>query len=147
MADHQHTEAGTSDQTPSIPKAASTIGELFATLSVHITSLVRGEIELTKTKLTAYIQRMGTGAGLLIGAALFGLYLLGWIFHSIELAIAIALPQWAASLIVAGILLLIVIILGLLGAKEVKRAQDTTPNPKAGIDASVDAIKKGMRHE
>ncbi len=55
-------------------RSTPSIGELFANLSTQITSLVRGEIELTKAKATAYVTKMGMGAGLLVGAALFALY-------------------------------------------------------------------------
>lgn len=128
-------------------KGAPTIGELFGALSTQVTSLVRGEIELTKSKASAYASRMGVGVGLLVGAAVFGLYLLGWVFHTVEVALALVLPAWAASLIVVGILLLIVLVLALLGKRALDRAKQTVPAPKEGINASVGAFKKGLRHE
>lgn len=128
-------------------KKPTSIGELFATLSTQITSLVQGEIELTKAKASAYASRMGMGIGFLGAAGLLGLYLLGWIFHTIELALALVLPAWAASLIVVAILLIIMLVLALLGKKALDKARQTTPDPKAGIEASVNALKKGLRHE
>ncbi|WP_254872968.1 phage holin family protein [Schaalia sp. Marseille-Q2122] len=139
-------DLGTPAAAPSLKKPAS-IGELFATLSTQITSLIRGEIELTKAKATAYASRMGMGIGLLGAAGLLGLYLLGWIFHTIELALALVLPAWAASLIVVAILLLIILVLALLGKNAVDKARLTTPDPKSGLEASVEALKKGLRHE
>lgn len=128
-------------------RSTPSIGELFANLSTQITSLVRGEIELTKAKATAYVTKMGMGIGLFVGAALFALYLLGWIFHTIELALAVALPAWAASLIVAGILLVIVLVLALLGKAALGKAKDSTPDPKSGVNASIDAVKKGLNND
>lgn len=128
-------------------RSASSIGELFANLSSQITSLVRGEIELTKAKVTAYFTKMGMGVGLLVGAALFALYLLGWLFHTIEVALAVVLPAWAASLIVTGILLVIVLVLALLGKAALDKAKNSTPDPKSGVNASIDAVKKGLNND
>ena len=139
-------DIGVPAASPSVKKPAS-IGELFATLSTQITSLIRGEIELTKVKASAYVSRMGMGIGLLAGAGLLCLYLLGWVFHTIELALAIVLPTWAASLIVVAILLVIIAVLAFLGKNSLDKARQTTPDPKAGLDASVEALKKGLRHE
>lgn len=131
---------------PSLKKPAS-IGELFATLSTQITSLIQGEIELTKAKASAYASRMGMGIGLLGAAGVLGLYLLGWFFHTIELLLALVVPAWAASLIVVVILLVIILVLALLGKKALDKARLTTPDPKSGLEASVQALKKGLRHE
>lgn len=128
-------------------KKPASIGELFGVLSTQITSLIRGEIELTKAKASAYASRMGMGIGLLAGAGLLSLYLLGWIFHTIELALALVVPAWAASFIVVALLLIIIAVLALLGKKAVDKARLTTPDPKAGLEASVEALKKGLRHE
>lgn len=129
------------------PKKPASIGELFATLSTQITSLVQGEIELTKAKASAYASRMGMGIGLLGAAGVLGLYLLGWFFHTIELLLALVVPAWAASLIVVVILLVIILVLALLGKKSLDKARLTTPDPKAGLQSSVKALKKGLRHE
>lgn len=125
-------------------KSGPTIGELFATLSAQLTTLVRGEIELTKTKATAFLGKIGMGGGLLAGAAVFALFMLGWFFHTIELGIAQALPRWAASLIVVGILLIIVLILALVGVSALKKAKEDTPAPQEGLKDDVDALKKGL---
>lgn len=125
-------------------KRPASMGELFATLSSQVTTLVNGEIELNKVKARNFIKKAGAGGALLAAAALFALYLLGWVFHSIELAIAVALPAWAASLITAGILLLIVVILAAVGAALLNKSKTSVPDPKAGISESIDALKKGL---
>lgn len=138
--------ATASPAAPALKKPAS-IGELFATLSTQITSLIQGEIELTKAKASAYATRMGMGIGLLGAAGLLGMYLLGWVFHSIELVLALLVPAWAASLIVVALLLVIILVLALLGKKALDKARLTTPDPKSGLEASLEALKKGLRHE
>ncbi|MDO5061271.1 MAG: phage holin family protein [Actinomycetaceae bacterium] len=125
-------------------RGATSIGQLFAEMSEQISTLVRGEIELTKVKAVSMVKKLGIGAVLLAGAGLFGLYLLGWIFHSIELALALALPAWAAALITTGILLVIVLVLAGLGLSLLKKGQADKPNPKENINLNIAAIKKGL---
>jgi len=121
-----------------------TIGELFATLSEQVSALVRGEIELTKIQASAFFKKVGTGAVLLVVAVVMALYMVGWLFHTIEVAIAVALPAWAASLIVWGVLLIIVVVLALVGIKKIQKGQQDTPKPQEGLKEDVDAIKKGL---
>lgn len=122
----------------------TTIGELFGELSNQISTLIRGEIELTKVKATTLAKKAGIGGGILVGAAIFALYLLGWIFHSIEEAFDLVMPPWAAALTVTGILLLIVIILAAVGAVLLKRGLQEKPDPKTNMKLNIDAVKRGM---
>lgn len=122
----------------------TSIGELFGELSNQISALIRGEIELTKVKAIAVAKKSGTGAGILAAAGVFALYLLGWIFHTIEEGIATALPQWAAALIVCGILLVIVAILALVGMSLLKKGMRDKPAPQVNMKLNVAAVKKGM---
>lgn len=150
MSDVSQTSSLANDMGSSVKtssNAAPSIGQLFASLSTQMSSLVRGEIELTKMKAASFASRMGLAIGLLVGAAVFALYLLGWTFHAVEVALKGVVPPWAAALIVVGILLLIVVVLALLGVRELKRAQRDTPAPKEGLAASMAAFKKGLRHE
>ncbi len=121
-----------------------TIGQLFATLSEQISALVQGEIELTKTKAATFLKRIGVGGALLAGAGILALYLLGWVFHTIEVALAVALPAWAASLIVLGLLLVVVAVLALIGVKQIQKGQASTPKPQDGLKQDVEALKKGL---
>ncbi len=131
---------------PGVPPSDTrpTIGELVATLSEQLSALIRGEIELTKSKATAFLKKIGTGAALLVVAVIVGLYMVGWLFHTIEVALAVALPAWAASLIVWALLLIIVVVLALVGVKQIQNGQHDTPKPQEGLKEDVDAIKKGL---
>ncbi|MDT3766491.1 phage holin family protein [Gleimia hominis] len=122
----------------------TSIGELFGELSNQITSLIRGEIELTKLKATSTVKKAGLGAGLLAGGAVFGLFMLGWIFRTIEKAIALALPEWAAALIVVGILLVITLILVLVGIQALKKGMAEKPDPSTNLKLDVAAAKMGL---
>lgn len=125
-------------------EARPSIGTLFASVTGQLSAIIRGEIELNKAKLRAFASKSGKGIALLLVAAVFALYLLGWIFHTIEIALALVVPAWAASLIVVGILLLIVLILALVGSRSLKSAQAHRPDPAASVAATKEAIEKGL---
>ena len=125
-------------------EARPSIGALFASVTSQLSSIIRGEIELNKAKLRAFASKSGKGIGLLAVAAVFALYLLGWVFHTIEVALELVVPAWAASLIVVGILLVIVLILALVGASSLKSAQAHRPDPAASVAATKEAIEKGL---
>ena len=125
-------------------EARPSIGALFASVTGQLSAIIRGEIELNKAKLRAFASKGGKGIALLLVAAVFALYLLGWIFHTIEIALMLVVPAWAASLIVVAILLLIVLILALVGSRSLKSAQAHRPDPAASVAATKEAIEKGL---
>lgn len=129
---------------PGDPQRPPTIGELFAQLSTQVSSLVQGEIELTKARASTFFKRIGAGAALVALAGALSLYLFGWVFHTIEVALRHAVPDWAAALIVVGLLLLVVAVLALVGIKLIQKSQQSTPAPQEGIKQDVDAFRKGL---
>ncbi|HZT15670.1 MAG TPA: phage holin family protein [Gaiellaceae bacterium] len=77
-------------------------GELVRTLSDQVSTLVRQEVALAKAELAEKGRKAGLGAGMLAGAALAGLLMLGALTASLIIALALALPAWAAAVIVTG---------------------------------------------
>ena len=126
------------------PEARPSIGTLIASVTSQLSGNVRDEIELNKTKALAFAAKSAKGAVLLATAAVFALFLLGWTLHTIEVALTLVVPAWAASLIVVGLLLLIVIVLALVGATALRSAQKHRPDPAASVAATKQAIEKGM---
>ena len=58
------------------PGDERSLGKLVAEISGTAERLVRAEIELFKAELAGRAQKIGVGAGLLVGAGLFALYFL-----------------------------------------------------------------------
>ena len=119
------------------PEARPSIGSLVALVTSQLSGIVRDEIELNKTKARAFAAKSGKGAGLLVTAAVFALFLLGWTLHTIEVLLALVLPAWAASLIV-------VVLLALAGKNALQSAQKHRPDPAASVAATKEAIQKGL---
>jgi uncharacterized membrane protein YqjE len=121
------------------------IGELIGDLSDQLSRLVRTEIELAKAEITARLQKLGTGAGLLIGAAVVAFYLLGAVIATAIIALSVPFEPWLAGLIVTVFLLLVVALLAWLGIREVKRGAPPTPiKAIEGVQQDIEAVKEAI---
>lgn len=107
-----------------------------------MSTLVRDEIQLAQAQLTEKGKSLGTGGGLLAGAGVFALFGLGWLLHTAYLALALALPGWAAALIVAVFVFIVAAILGLVGRNMLKNAPAV--QPKENIQRDIAALKEGV---
>jgi uncharacterized membrane protein YqjE len=76
------------------------VGELVKDLSGQVSTLVKQEVDLAKAEMAEKGKKAGLGAGLLAGAAIGGLLMLGSMTALLILAIATAIPAWAAALVV-----------------------------------------------
>lgn len=85
-------------------------------------TLIKQQIELAKSELNHSAKQAAASSGMLIGAGV--LAFLGFVFALVAGAyglVAAGLPEWAGFLIVAGVLLLVGAILGLLGKKRTRQ--------------------------
>ena len=93
-----------------------TLGQLVADASTDLKTIVKDEIALAKVEIKADVAKGGKGAGLLAGAGLFALYLLGFLLLTLAWGLhAAGLQLWIGLLITSGVLLVITLILALLG--------------------------------
>ena len=114
-----------------------TIGQLVADATHDLEGIVRGEIALAKAEVTSGAKVVGKGAGLLAGAAFLALMGLVFLLHSAAWGIAEWLPVWAGYLIVAGVVLILAVVLGLLGKRALEKAR---PAPERAIDQAQQTI-------
>ena len=93
------------------------LGELVGQASKEISTLVRKEVELAKSELSAEIGKAGKGAGMFGGAGITALYALTFL----SLAAMFGLGAWMdlgwAALIVGGAWLLVAGVLAMTGKK------------------------------
>ena len=100
------------------------VGELVRRASEHVSTLVRGEIELAKTELSGSVKRAGVGGGLLAAAAVVLLFSVPFLFVVLaEVLVEVGLPRWLAYLIVWVLFLLIAAVLALLGRRSLKKVR------------------------
>lgn len=137
--------AGPDQQIPNATTASKpSVGQLVAKVTAQFSSLIRDEIKYATMQLKAKVVKSAVGAALFAVAGVLALYALGILLLAAGFAIALALPAWAAFLIVGGVLLLICIILALVGINRFKAAEEHEFDPKAGIEQDIDAVKKGL---
>jgi uncharacterized membrane protein YqjE len=119
--------------------ASKSTGDLLKDLSSQVTHLVHDEVALAKAEMTEKAAKLGAGAGMLGGAAVFGIFALAALIAAAIAALSGVLSIWAAALIVAGCLTLVAGVLALSGKSEVK--QGSPPVPKAAITSTKEDVK------
>ena len=120
------------------------LGAATRAVSERVSSIVRLEIELALAELKRKAATLGVGIGLLVGAALFAIFMLWFAFATIAAALATTVSTWLALLIVTGILLVIAAVLGFIGVSAVSKA--TPPVPEQAIEEAkltTEALKNG----
>lgn len=116
-----HTDARTDQST----------AELVSRLSEQVTTLVRDELALARIEMTEKGKRAGKGAGLLGGAGVIALYGVGALLLTAGAALSLAMPVWAAALIVTVALFCGAGIAAIVGRREIRQA--VPPTPEAAI--------------
>ena len=114
------------------------LGDLISEVPGQITSLLKAEIANLKAEVTGKVKGIGIGAVLLIVAVVFALYMVGWLFAAGFHAWQLLFPEWAAALLTAASLLVIILILAIPGALLVMK------NVKFGEMRSVGSIKEDV---
>jgi uncharacterized membrane protein YqjE len=114
------------------------IGELVKDLSAQTSTLVRQEIDLAKAELQQQGKQAGKGAGMLVGAAVFGLLALGALTAALIALLDKAMATWVAAAIVMVLWLIVAAVLAKAGQKALKRA--TPPAPQ-----TVETVKEDVQ--
>ncbi len=112
------------------------VGELLRELSAETSTLVRQEVQLAKVELAEKGKQAGKGAGLLGGAAVMGLALLGAFTAFLIAVIALAVPVWLSALIVTVLYGVIAGVLALAGKKALQQAGPAKP------EQTIDTLKE-----
>ncbi|GGB26562.1 hypothetical protein GCM10011492_16000 [Flexivirga endophytica] len=119
-----------------------TLGQLVADASTDLKSIIKDEIALAKVEVKADVAKGGKGAGLLAGAGLFALYMLGFLLLALAWGLhAAGLSVWLGMLITAGVLLVITLILALLGISALKKVKGKPARTIDNAQRTVAAVK------
>jgi uncharacterized membrane protein YqjE len=120
------------------PRARST-GDLVKDLSNQVTTLVHKEVELAKAEMAEKGRKAGMGIGLVAGAGVAGLLVLGSFTAFLVAALALAMPVWTAALIVTAVWALTALVLALLGRARLRDAGKPVP------EKTVESVKEDVR--
>ncbi|MDN5583134.1 MAG: phage holin family protein [Corynebacterium sp.] len=112
------------------------IADLVKDATAQVSSLIRSEVELAKTEISASAKKAGIAVAMFGAAGVVLAYSSFFFFFFLAELLDNWLPRWSAFLIVFGIMVVLVALLALLGVKFVKGVK----KPQATID-SVNELK------
>ena len=115
-------------------------------MSADLSRLVRNEIQLAQTEISAKIKQAGMGVGAFGGAGVLALYGLGVLIAAAILGLALVLPAWLAALIVGVVVLAIAGVVALVGKKKISEAGPAVPEKTvASVKEDVAEIKESIQ--
>jgi hypothetical protein len=134
-------QTGSTRQTvpPTPPRPKRSLLSLVTDIPTLIQELFHREVELLKAELIAKLKALGVGAGMIAGALVVLLFMIGVLLTSAVLALALVMPGWLAALIVAAFLLIVAGILALIGYRVLKRGIPPVPTE------SIESLQKDYR--
>jgi len=115
------------------------MGELVKDLSSQVSTLVHQEVELATVELAEKGKKAGIGAGMFGGAGVAALMMLGSLTALLLLALAVAIPAWAAALIVTAIWGAVAGALALMGRNKMREMGKPVP------EKTVETVKEDVQ--
>src|ERR687884_434314 len=97
------------------------IGELVKDLASQTSTLVRQEIKLAQAEVTQRGKVAGKGAGMMAGAAVFGLLALGALTAALIALLDKVMATWVAALIVMALWAIVAFVLAKAGQKSLQQ--------------------------
>jgi hypothetical protein len=107
------------------------VGATAKEVAEHASALTRLELELAALELRRKAAEIAAGTALSVAAAVLSVLALGFACAAAAAGLAGAMPWWAALLVVAGGLLALAAIFGLVGLARLRKA--TPPVPERAI--------------
>lgn len=116
---------------------SASLVEIVRNLVSDSVRLVKVERDLIRSRFSRTLKRAGIAAGILAGAAT--LLFLGFVGLLVTsgLALGIVLPAWGAALIVAGALLLVGTVAGLVGRAQARAAVDARSSGPIDLETDL----------
>jgi uncharacterized membrane protein YqjE len=126
------------------------VGDLVKELSGQVSVLMHQEIELARTEATEKAKKAGVGAGMLGGAGVAALLMLGSLTAFLILALALVIPDWAAALCVTAVWSGVAGFLALRGRERVRQVgapvpEKTVETMKEDVEWLKDPTRSGTR--
>jgi uncharacterized membrane protein YqjE len=120
--------------------------ELVKLAAEQISTLVRDELRLAQAELAEKGKHAGLGAGLFGGGGVVAAYGLGALVVTLVLALAMVVPAWLATLIVAALLFAVAAVLALVGRAQVRRAVPPVPHDAVqSVKADIEKVTVAVR--
>jgi cytochrome c biogenesis protein CcdA len=95
--------------------------ELLAEVPTLVVNLFRAELENLQSEVKGKVAKLGVGGALLAVAGVMAVFMLGWILAAVNGLWQLLFAEWAAALLTAACLLVVIGILVLVGIPLLKR--------------------------
>jgi Putative Actinobacterial Holin-X, holin superfamily III len=125
-------------------KRSESTAELVKDLSREVSQLVRQEIALARAEMTQKGKQAGIGAGMLSGAAVLGLAVVGGSMATLILLLDLVMPAWLAALIATLLYGAAAAVLGLRGKERITEAGP--PAPEQTIESVKEDVQWAKSH-
>jgi uncharacterized membrane protein YqjE len=123
-------------------------GQLVKDLSRDTSLLVRQEIALAKAEMAEKGEKAGVGLGMLAGAAVAALLMLGTLTAFLVLALDGAMPAWTAALVVTLLWGVVAGVLALLGRQALREMGSPMPEQTMeSVKEDIEWLKQRNRSE
>jgi preprotein translocase subunit Sss1 len=123
------------------PKSDASVGELMGDLSAQLSRLVRDEMRLAQKEFQQSAKHAGIGVGLLGAAGVLAFLGAASLIAAAIAAVSLALPVWAAALIIGAALLSAAGIAALLSKKQAGEAAPPAPQTTANVKEDIQQVK------
>lgn len=128
------------------PTSDASVGELMSQLSSQLSRLVHDEMLLAQKELQQSAKRAGIGAGLFGTAGLLAFFGLASLIVAGIAAVALAVPVWAAALIVGAALFAAAGAAALLSKRQAEDVTPAAPFTVANVKEDIKKVKD-VRHD
>ncbi len=128
---------------PTRDAASQSIGGLVRDATTHLSTLIRAEVELARSEITAEVKKGLLGSVFFLIAVTLLLLTMPFILVTLALVIDIWLPQWAGFAIVVGAMVLGAGFFAFLGYRRVRRIR----GPRRTISSVKDTAAALKRRE
>ena len=117
------------------------IGELMSQLSSQVSRLIRDEMRLAEKEFQQSAKHAGIGAGLFSVAGLFTFFGAATLIAAAVAGLSLALPVWAAALIVGAVLFIAAAVAAVGGRSQAKEVTPAAPRTVETVKADIAEIK------
>ncbi len=130
------------------PQRERSTGDLVKDLSEQASTLVRQELALAKAEMAEKGRMAGAGAGMLAGAAVAGLLMLGALTAFLVLALDEGMPAWLSALLVTALWGVVAGVLAYIGREKLKEMGKPVPEKTVeSVKEDIEWLKHPTRSE
>jgi uncharacterized membrane protein YqjE len=119
--------------------------EVVQDLLQNVQEILRSEVRLAKAEITQEAKKAARSVAMLAGAAVLAVFALGLLLWTAVYAIALALPLWAAALIVGVVVGIVAGALMAAGRTRMKQVHTTPETTMRSVKENVQWLKNQTR--